>query len=376
MTSSTTRAVVFLGAAAVGLSLLAVSIGGAGDPVRLLVVPFQSEDALGRNVSNVLLLQVWQTLRRAPSPNPRKLDFGDGEVSWGEEPLKQLTHEAAESAGAGASAQLVLWGRAWRFGPSAIAQSYLSVRNTGDVQAARLKVWALTLKAGSKSFTIACDAPSLRYEFSPIQLRSEVVDKYSGTPAGLPMFADRDETHPIGYAGDEFKAQTQYSAEWAKIVSGGKEGWVRLPELSTSRTEVVDFASGMIRVLRRDWEGADEAFAKVIQNSHTPAAIRIDAHLLRAVAIDARGGDSRDEIAQAEQLNPRARRVAVYSIMSDLARFRRLGDADVAEKRKLMDELDSKVNERSSVFPKDSEWLSSVKSVLAGLHNALPARTS
>jgi hypothetical protein len=354
----------------VAVSLL-TPLRSASEPVRLLVVPFESDDALGRNVSNVLNLQIWQTLRRAPTPNPRGLDFGDGEVYWDDEPLKQLTHEAAEAAAANEGAQLVLWGRAWRFGPSVVAQSYLSIRISGEIQAARLKVWKLTLRAGVKSLTIACDAPTLRYEFSPIQLRPEVVAKYSGTPAGLPMYADRSEARPIGYAGDEFKAQTQYSAEWAKITSGRKEGWVRLPELSTSRTEVVDFTAALIRVLRRDWEGAEQALGKVVENSHTPAAIRVDAHLLRAVAIDARGGDFSQDIASAERLNPLAHRV--YSIMSRFARLARLNDADAAERRKQIDELESTINRRASVFPPDSEWLSTARNVVAELRKASPS---
>jgi hypothetical protein len=131
----------------------------------------------------------------------------------------------------------------------------------------------------------------------------------------------------------------------------------------------------MIRVLRRDWQGAEEAFAAVLQNGHTPAAIRIDAHLLRAVAIDGRGGDPREEVAQAEKLNPFARRVATYSIMSRLALLRRVGDADPNAQRKLIDELEATVKAHASVYPADSEWLSLVKSTTASLRNSLPVQT-
>ena len=45
---------------------------------RLYVPAFTGPDALGTNVATVLNLQVWQTLRRAPTPNPDALDFGRG----------------------------------------------------------------------------------------------------------------------------------------------------------------------------------------------------------------------------------------------------------------------------------------------------------
>jgi hypothetical protein len=181
------------------------------------------------------------------------------------------------------------------------------------------------------------------------------------------MYADANEQHRIGLTGDQFRALEQHSAEWVQIDAQGKRGWIRLPQLSTSRTEVVDFTSGVIRALRRDWEGAEDSLGQVVRNTNAPTAIRVDAH--RAVAIDARGGDFREEIAQAEKLNPGAKRVATYSIMSRLAALSRLPETD-PNRRPILDDIGKLVNGSASLFPKDSDWLAGVRNVLDKLRAA------
>ena len=81
-------------------------------------------------VATVLNLQVFRTLRKAPSPNPLKLSFGDGTVLWGAVPLASASHAAAERAATTeprGNVRLVLWGKASAYADGVSVEAHLTL---------------------------------------------------------------------------------------------------------------------------------------------------------------------------------------------------------------------------------------------------------
>ncbi len=294
------------------------------DQISLLAPSFVSETpALGRNVSTVLGLQVWRTLRQAPTPNPKELHFGDGAVYWSPDTPPPLSHAEAESRARRIAvlAQMVFWGETFRYADAVIVEPHLSLPRYRDFRVRRNELW--TLKFG-RDTRLTCDVPRRRYSFEPIILRPDIVDRYT-SPVGLSVYADTDFTQEIGTLDARFTA-IEVHGDKALVVTRNDgrsiRGWVPLEPLSESRSEVTDFVAGVLRIYRADWEGAMAMFARVLENENAPTDIRVDAALYRARAAAALGLDPRTDAAVAAKLGARSRQVAIYTTMADLAALR------------------------------------------------------
>jgi hypothetical protein len=343
---------------------LTLAIGVRAEPVQILIVPFQGQEPLGRNVSNVLYLQTWQTLRKAPTPNPAHLDFGTAVALWASDDLRVTSHEQAEAAARQTEAQVVLWGKTWPFSTQAIVQTYLTV--VEGVPA----LWSVTLQGRGGPRVVTCPLPSRRFEFAPIPLSAEVVRLYAGEPSGLPYYRLRDTSQaPVGHLGEDFVAVEHTSSEWTKVRVDGGVGWVNLPVLTKSRSEVVDFAGAVVRALRRDWQGAADLFLSAARNPRTPTTVAIDAHLMRAASLAALGKSPDEDLDAAEALNPRAPRTSVYRLMGLLDRYQKLGrGADAAEaRRRLVERIDQALGRTGAGLSSSDPWLESARRAVAEL---------
>ena len=76
--------------------------------VALYMPALEADGPLGFRAATVLNLQIWRTLRKAPTPNRAGLSFGSGVVVWDPEPLDALTHEAAAREARAVDADLAL----------------------------------------------------------------------------------------------------------------------------------------------------------------------------------------------------------------------------------------------------------------------------
>lgn len=325
-------------------------------PVTLFVPAFEGPDSLGRNVATILNLQIWQTLRKAPFPNPSNLKFGDGLVIWDDAPLSPQTHDRAERVGRDNDADVVLWGKARRYGDGVVVQSYLTMPASD-----KLRLWEVRVPTASGA-SIGIDVPRLRYEFGPIALTRAVVDSYS-SPGALKLYASPTSTEAVGVVGGAFTALEQ-GANVARVESGGTRGWIRLPSLSASRSEVVDFVGAIIRVLRADWDGAARLFQNVITNPRAPASLKVDAHLYRGVALEHSGSGGAAELRRAYELNPYDRTVVSYLLMSHLAALMRTPASD-PERGRIVSAARELVASKRYLFPSDDPWLKRVTDVLA-----------
>src|SRR5262249_40578174 len=96
--------------------------GDTEDQVRIFVPAFTGLDTLGKNVSNVLRLQISQTFEAGTT-------FGRGVLLWEDRPLKELSHNEAmrRATNIGTLAHLVLWGTAVQYGDGVVVQTYLTL---------------------------------------------------------------------------------------------------------------------------------------------------------------------------------------------------------------------------------------------------------
>lgn len=226
-------------------------------PITLYVPAFGGPESLGNNVATILNLQVWETLRKAPYPNPKNISFGDGLILWDDKPLPSQAPSAAVLAAHNYGADLVLWGKAWHYGNGVVVQAYLTIP-----AADRRSIWEVMLPGADNDMRVSIDLPPLQYEFHPIVLTRAIVDNYS-SPSALKLYASPKSTDVTGFVGNAFTALEQ-DGSFARVESNGAQGWLHLPSLSANRSEVVDFIGGIIRVLRADWDGAQRLFQDVI----------------------------------------------------------------------------------------------------------------
>ncbi len=342
------------------------------DVVCIFIPAFDGPQPLGQQIATVLNLQIWQTLRKSAGSGE---DFGTGLVVWDPNPLPEPSFAAAERSADEHGCQLAFWGRAWTYGDDVVAQTYLSILDrpapagtedledgAGEVAAGAARrphvLWRTEVEREGAPLRFDLGFPRQRYEFGPIVLKAEVVEKFS-LPSALELTVSRDGGEQLGALGAEFRALEQHG-DAARVESGGVRGWVRLPQLSTTRSEVVDFAGGIARLLRRDAYGAVQLLERVADNPATPAALEIDSLILQGVALESLYVDGWPLIERAYDLNPHSRITARYRLMkqiSNLARFRN-------DKRRRA-ALEHALADTRHLFAGDEPWVVGARSLLS-----------
>ncbi len=345
----------------VAVVLVAPALQSQERLVGLLVAPFDGPSPLARKAATVLHLQTWQTLRMAATVNNRSLSFGRGIVQWTEESPPK-THAEALALLAGSASQMTLWGRAQEFGAGVVVQAYLSVADADGSIDTNANFWRLTpeeLPAAERTISVAL--PATLFEFGAIVLKPDVIPVLS-TQVGIPVYRDRTFTQQIGALSGDFTALEQ-GPNMARVrVAGVSEpGWVRMPGLSNNRSEVTDFAGGVIRILRRDWSGAIDLLSRVTNTTSAPVSIRVSSYQMMAAASqllhDQAGTPNRSvEYAEAaEKLNPYLRETVKYKCMALLA------DNHLPAATKKLEET---VRASSYLFPKNDPWLDKVRRIV------------
>jgi hypothetical protein len=348
--------------------LLALPARGSDDQITLYTPAFEGPAALGTSVATILNLQIWQTLRNAPSPNPNHLSFGTGVVVWGR-PLPHYSHEEAEARAKEISllAQFVLWGKVYPYGKDAIAQANLSIPYYHDFRSAHPERWSIEIRNHTEIIRFIADMPQRRYSFEPIVLTNDIIGSYSH-PNALQIYSSPTGEKVIGAIGAEFKALEQREGV-VKVRSGNKEGWVRLPELSAKRNEVVDFVGGILRVFRADWAGAESLMNRVIDNERAPNELRTDALLYRGLAAAQQDLPSERAFLEAIMLSPYAKRCFVYAVMGKLSDYRlaQLQGASADKCRALLQDARLLLREHLYLFEPNDQWVLEVSRGLTKL---------
>ena len=342
--------------------------------VRVLVPLFASQNpGLGGTVGTVLAFQIWQTLRHGPEEN---IGTTHGSVAidssdfWKSAPANLsadylLRRAAAEPSGN--RAQMVFWGAAQPFAGGIIVQSSLMIGQ--DRRRRQPQFWTIKY---SQDGTLKAELPSLTYEFRPFVLNAEVIARYSNAQ-GIPVFSDSAGQHAIGFVGQQMRALQQLPTA-ALIVTGTSrvlQGWIMLPALAESRSEAVDFVSGLVRIYRADWGGAIDMMGKVVANRNAPTKLQADANLYIAMAAAQKQGMDIDTmqgaLGAAEELMPESRSVTMYKIMADLAMALK---APPAQRAELLGAADTLLTERAWIFGDSDNWLRNARQAIQTLRGA------
>ncbi|MGF1610820.1 MAG: hypothetical protein ACFCUQ_15570 [Kiloniellales bacterium] len=333
------------------------------DEIRLYIPRFAGPETLARNVATTLNLSIWPTLRRIPWPdNPDNNDFGRGTIIWDHEPLDEQSHEFASRAAQHplVNAQLVLWGKAQPYGEGVAVEVNLTLPRYQDFRERRFEIWQVALPQG----TVAVDLPRRRFELASIVMLPEALTHYNLPSANL-VYAEPEMQQAIGTLGDSFVGLI-FEHGRAKVRVGDVIGWVQAPNLSKVHPEVIEMTAGILRLFRCDWEGAASSMARVISNPGTPAAVRVDAHLYRGMALEQLGKSGRDEFEEAFALNPYSRTTIRYLVMSDLAALARQ-DLAATRRQELRERIAATLDQHYAIFPPDDAWLDQVEHLLSSL---------
>jgi hypothetical protein len=349
--------------------LIAWSLAALGQQISVMVAPFDSAGAgdpeIGKKASIILNLQIWQTLRIPPAGEGRKTK---GTVTWdvtSKPPTSYAEAEALARTQTEDEPQIVLWGRAWRYGGGNVVEAFLSIRSDAKPAVFKSDLWNVSMPDGT---AVGVGVPRRQVDFRPIVLRPDLLAELKD-PSGLKLYASPSGDVILSPVGDYFRALQQGPDSAQVILPDGTKGWVRLPNLSRERSEVVHFAGALVRVFRQDWSGARELFVKVVNNPNAPAAVKIDSYLYLAVAEDKSGGDPDPWLRKAYELNPYSKIIVQYMCMSHLATLSRMSENDRrgdkgAQRRRLLNQI---LETTQPLFPRDDGWIRSVKTLLEKL---------
>lgn len=234
------------------------------------------EGNLGLNVATILGMQVFTTFRKADEE--QHAFFGDALVLWSPEKMAGATHQNAEQWGSKQSCRLVLWGDVVPYAGHVVVQAQLTVLpSAASVQP---EVIELFIRGQKAQFRV----PTTRYNFTPLVLKQEVVDKYKD-PGALRLHSKTGgRGTDLGSVGPAFKALISTPENVQVQSSSRKVGWLNLPLLASNKSEVSDFISGLVRVFRGDYGGAKKYLSAVIDNPESGITVKADAHLYLAIA--------------------------------------------------------------------------------------------
>ena len=224
-----------------------------------------------------------------------------------------------------------------------------------DFRQRNFEVWTVSIADRS----LSVDVPRRRFDLSSIILSPEFISRYS-VPNALLLYNTPNSIEARGVVMDRFTA-IEFGPDLAKVTSGGKIGWVRLPDLSHHPSEAVDMAAAVIRLYRGDWAGAIDRLDRVLRNPGTRTRLLIDALLLRALVPERLGQSGRSELERAHALNLYSRTVIEYLVMSDLAQAAR----DHTDRSNLRTRIMGIIEANRYMFAANDKWLLRLQDILA-----------
>lgn len=305
----------------------------------------EQPDQLGRNVATILNLQLWRTLEAGRDGQ----SFGQGAVVWSDSTLESSSHLQAETFarnncespdGEQGGCNLILWGRVSPYGDSALVTASLTIP---DYEQGPL--WQV--QVGDVWF--AQDFPSRRYTFAPVVLTPGQLRNYS-SPEHLLVDVDGDR-YTIG---SSFRALRHINSELTEVVFTAPEGEskigiVTLDELG-SRGNAVNFTAAVVRLLRKDWQGAANHWAP-LSSGETPAEVKIDANWYLALALSKSGESATEQLRTARNAYPFSSTLAKGEIMAELAQIEDSADSN-------LESVAAAMNRYCSNFGSRDRWIS------------------
>jgi len=343
----------------------------APNAVRVLV-PIFSGGRIGRAVASVITLQVWRTLRT----NTDDSTGTTGEVAR-DVPLSAPSFEAAEERGRLRGAAVVVWGEAVELEDGVVVQAHLALVERSRVPST---AWEVTTHGGRE--IISLDLLHRHYDFEPITLPRSLIASV-GELSSLPIYKTATSRQILGHVGNDPFSAVEWSGDAIKIGSNKVQGWIRLKQLDQLENEVDSFTGGVVRILRRDFLGADELFCAVLRHENLPETIAIDASIYRAISryhALSRGGRRystyvpypiepfeilrlENELRAAIDRNPYMKSSAAALMIVEAAEAQRLA-LDAEEERLALQQLAASTNRYRTLFPPDDRFMNQIDALI------------
>jgi hypothetical protein len=346
--------------AGIAVCLLFSAEGGAraaeNFTIKTLVPTFGGPTNLGANVSTILALRLWTTLRPRPNPNPDRLYFGVGHIEWSRRVIDE-SPDAAVKAAVENRSHLALWGAAEEYGPGVVVTSNLVIPASQAVAGQR-QTWTVTVR----NVRLELGLPGSSYQFSPLVISNDVVSKYS-RPNQIRVCPQKRLDCDGPLLGNPFRA-IRLDGDFVQVRQpSGTVGWVALPNLSEAQGEVVDFTAALISYHRGDFEQAERYFTAV-RDSKSESLVRNDAALLAGISIFRRGLGI-EALDAAQRQNPYSRFAVQALVMATLSvAAGRSGEARQSHLTKAKDLIAA----YRHLFEPNHPWLLSVEQSLRVLN--------
>lgn len=327
------------------LAMAAALIAAPAAAITGIVVPvFDGPDQLARNVATTLNLQVWRTLRRAPYPNPTRLDFGGGIVRYSLEPMPETSPAAVTRYIRGSEVQLAMWGAVRPLGDGVLVQAFVAA--PADVAEGRDR-W--TLRRGA--LAVSLGLPRQTFDFDPVLLSQALIERYR-SPAGLRMCAAKRLPCDAIPVGSDWRALS-HDGLWANIVANdsGRTGWLYLADLDRLPNDVTDFAAAMLAYYRGDFGQAARFFGKVAGHAEAGSPIAGDAAVL---ALISRGRQGEDVVVALDAVS-RTDPGSLYAWQA--ATMARLSVVLAQGRRGALAAIGRSIAANRSLFAEDDPWL-------------------
>lgn len=357
-----------------GIALFVLLLGPLGeassstDSVGVYTPAFSNQGALGQSGSSIgvnaaafLNLQLWRTLL-VPINLDGSRNFASKGILWWDVPGRPIdSHALAEIYARDSLVQMTYWGEAFEYGDGVVIQSYLSLPRYNDFRVDYNERWRLTIQG----VPIEVDMPRRRYDFSPILLGRNAIEKYTSPFAFDFCPEDGSACSKIDYGG--FTAISHDpDCSYVELHANRKRGKICGVIATDGKPEVIDFIAGIVRIMRADWARASDSLRAVIDNPDADVRLQVSARLLLARSL-ARLGAHDEAVATARaarEQSPIDRSALKYLVMAKLsaragaAPDDPLPQADAMEIRTLLE--DNRV-----LLSPDDPWLGALETILS-----------
>jgi hypothetical protein len=132
-------------------------------------------------------------------------------------------------------------------------------------------------------------------------------------------------------------------------------GYIRIPNIvSSAHPDIVDYASGLMALMRADWERADQYFGDLARSETGGARLKSDALLLQTMARAKGGlGTAEQPAAEALALNRFDDTALRYLVMAKLSAAAS-GDPD--QRQRKLSEIAALVEGHAALLDTNSAW--------------------
>ena len=310
----------------------------------VLITNFEGPRYLSENLSTIMGLEVWRSVRgNEASQDSTKVTRAA--IRFFRNFLPQLSPQAAEEVGKTTNSQLVLWGYVQKYGPGIVLQTFLSASDA----AANKMQWTVKHHDG----VLELGLPTQTFEFSPIMLRNSIIKNYSNANA-IQVCVVKQPSCLGSPLVSNFRVDSANSdEEWVHITQpDGSGGWVHIPKLADTESEVDAFTEGMVAYLRGNLDQAEKLFAAVDNQPGVQAVTRYNALVLNGVAA-ARQGSGIAQLERALDFNPYSRYTVQAMIMGDVTTA--LREQDVSSRERSF-EIASDLIQKNQEFGTTDPW--------------------